>query len=72
VGDGTGTLNPAKGGDGAGSGKNGVEGVVAAALATQGLDSSGSLGGGSGADSTIFQQVTKRYRILTPALTKLP
>jgi hypothetical protein len=41
----------------ASSGKTGAEGAVAAALFTQ-----------ENGDVTIFQQVTKRYRILTPLL----
>jgi hypothetical protein len=53
-----------------GSGKNGAEGAVAAALAAQGAD--GQMGDGAESTQTIFQQVTKRYRILTPLIVKSP
>jgi hypothetical protein len=44
--------------------KSGFENVVTAALETQGQDH------GAGAGLTIFQQVSQRYRILTPSLAK--
>jgi hypothetical protein len=53
-----------------GSGKNGAEGAVAAALAAQGAD--GQSGMGSEGAESIFRQVTKRYRILTPLLVNTP
>lgn len=68
----TATLTDAdKGGINGGSGKNGAEGAVAAALAAQG-GQDGQSSDGSADGVTIFQQVTKRYRILTPILTKTP
>jgi hypothetical protein len=54
-----------------GAGKTGIDGVVSAALleSRDQARTEGSLGGTDG-ESTIFQQVTKRYRLLTPLLTK--
>jgi hypothetical protein len=49
--------------------KNGVEGVVAAALLESRGQNQSDNASGAG-ELTIFQQVTKRIRILTPELTK--
>lgn len=60
----------AAGTTGTANAKGGVEGVVAAAIATE---RQRALNGAASAEElSIFQQVSKRYRILTPQIAKLP